>query len=144
MVLLSNNFAIVALLGLASAAPELKKRACPAVAPQVKPVMSGGYTATVVAKGFKTPREMVFDPSGNMLVINQGGGGLSRITWTDNGGLDVCSSSIKTLVNDATVCAFSHLDWRLSRIFKPYKKKLHILGPTQCVKGILILLKLLK
>jgi hypothetical protein len=103
MVLLSNSFAVMALLGFASAVPELKKRACPAVAPQVKPVMMAPYTATVVAKGFKTPREMVFDPLGNMLVINQGGGGLSRITWTDNGGLDVCSSSIKTLVNDATV-----------------------------------------
>lgn len=115
MVLLSNSFAFMALLGLTDAVPEVKKRACPAVAPTIKPVMSGGYTATVVAKGFKTPREMVFDPLGNMLVVNQGGGGVSRITWTDNGGLDVCSSSIKTLINDATVCAFPHLkiEWGL-------------------------------
>ncbi|KAE9372455.1 soluble quino protein glucose dehydrogenase [Stipitochalara longipes BDJ] len=93
----------MALLGFASAVPELKKRACPATAPQVKPVMASGYTATVVAKGLKTPREMVFDPLGNMLVVNQGGGGVSRITWTDNGGLDVCSASITQIINDATL-----------------------------------------
>ena len=104
LVVISNTFAVMTLLGLASASPELKKRACPTVAPQVKPVMTSGHTATVIAKGFKTPREIVFDPLANMLVIKQGGGGLSRITWTDNGGLDMCSS-IKTLVNDNTVCA---------------------------------------
>jgi len=103
MVLLSNTVAVMALLGLSSAVPELKKRACPVTAPQVKPVMASGYTATVVAKGLKTPREMVFDPLGNMLVVNQGGGGVSRITWTDNGGLDVCSASITQIINDATV-----------------------------------------
>lgn len=105
MVLLSNGLAVMALLGLASAVPELRKRACPATAPQVKPVMASGYTATVVAKGLKTPREMVFDPLGNMLVVNQGGGGVSRITFTDNGGSDICSSSVKQLINDNTVCA---------------------------------------
>ena len=118
MVLLSNGLAIMALLGLASAVPELRKRACPATAPQVKPVMASGYTATVVAKGFKTPREMVFDPLGNMLVVNQGGGGVSRVTWTDNGGTDVCSASIKQLINDNTVrVAFLRLeDTDLSRM----------------------------
>lgn len=68
--------------------------------------MFGGYTASVVARGFKTPGEMVFDPLGNMLVVNQGGVGALGITWTDNGSLVVCSSSIKTLINDATVCPF--------------------------------------
>jgi glucose/arabinose dehydrogenase len=103
MVLLSNTLAIMAVLGLASAVPELEKRACPAIAPAVKPVMTSGYTATVIMKGLKTPREMVFDPLGNLLVVQQGGGGLVRVVLTDNGGLDVCSASSKTLVADATV-----------------------------------------
>jgi glucose/arabinose dehydrogenase len=114
MILFSNSLAIMALLGFASAVPELKKRACPATTPQVKPVMASGYSATVVAKGLKTPREMVFDPLGNMLVVNQGGGGVSRITWTDNGGLDVCSVSITQIINDATVCVA--LDSKLSSL----------------------------
>ncbi|PMD14448.1 hypothetical protein NA56DRAFT_664770 [Hyaloscypha hepaticicola] len=37
-----------------------------------------------------------------MLVVHQGGVGVLGITWTDNGSLDVYSSSIKTLINDAT------------------------------------------
>lgn len=68
--------------------------------------MFGGYTSSVVARGFKTPGEVVSDPLGNMLVVNQGGVGVLGITWTDNGSLYVYSSSIKTLINDATVCAF--------------------------------------
>lgn len=43
------------------------------------------------------------DPLGNMLVVHQGGVGVLGITWTDNGSLDVYSSSIKTLINDATL-----------------------------------------
>jgi hypothetical protein len=80
MVFISSSFALMVLLGLASAVPELKNRAYPAVVPTVKPVMSGSYTATVMAKGFKIPREMVFDPLGNMLVVKQGAEGVSRIT----------------------------------------------------------------
>jgi glucose/arabinose dehydrogenase len=103
MVFLVYYVAITALLGLANAAPELKKRACAVINPTVKPVMASGYTATVVTKGLKTPRDMVFDPLGNLLVIEQGGGGLRRIVLTDNGGVDVCVASSKTLVADATL-----------------------------------------
>jgi hypothetical protein len=66
--------------GSASVAPELRKRAYSATAHQVKPAMASGHTVTVVAKGLGTPREMVFDPLGNMLVVNQGGGEFSSIT----------------------------------------------------------------
>lgn len=101
---LAYSLAFVAILSLTNAAPELKKRACPVINPTVKPVFASGYSAQVVIKGLKTPREMVFDPLGNLLVIEQGGGGLRRIVLTDNGGIDVCSASSKTLVADATVC----------------------------------------
>ena len=123
MLQLSFLFALVAVLGITNAAPELKKRACPVTAPKVKPVMASGYTSAVVMNGLKTPREMVFDPLGNLLVIEQGGGGLRRIVLSDNGGIDVCSASSKTLVADATVCALFHLVWMPSKRFQHATKK---------------------
>ncbi|KAH8686163.1 soluble quino protein glucose/sorbosone dehydrogenase [Tricladium varicosporioides] len=92
--------AVMAVLGLTSAAPEIKKRACASISPKANPTMMSGYTAKVVANGLKTPREIIFDPKGNLLVIEQGGGGIKLITLTDNGGTDVCQASAKTLVAD--------------------------------------------
>lgn len=93
----------MAVLGLTSAAPEIKKRACANISPKANPTLMSGYTAKVVANGLKTPREIIFDPKGNLLVIEQGGGGIKLITLTDNGGTDVCQSSAKTLVADRSV-----------------------------------------
>jgi hypothetical protein len=79
MVLLWNSFAVMAVLGLTSAASERMKRVCPAIAPAAKPVMASGYTATVVMKGLKASRDVVFDLLGNLLVVEQGGGGLGMM-----------------------------------------------------------------
>lgn len=98
-----RGFAVMLILGFASAAPQLKKRACPAITPNANPSMASGYTAKVVMNGLKNPREIVFDPLGNLLALEQGGGGVRYIKLTDNGGTDVCSASSKTLINDRTV-----------------------------------------
>ncbi|KAF4619014.1 hypothetical protein G7Y89_g14831 [Cudoniella acicularis] len=103
MALIVRSFTLLTILGFTTAAPELKKRACPSIAPAFAPTMASGYTAKVVMNGLKTPREMVFDPLGNLLVVEQGGGGVRLIKLTDNGGTDVCSASSKTLINDRTL-----------------------------------------
>ncbi len=103
MVFLVRIVAIVAMTGLATALPQLQKRACTVINPQVRPVLASGYTANVVMKGLKTPREIIFDSLGQLLVVEQGGGGVRLIKLTDNGGTDVCVASSKTLINDATV-----------------------------------------
>lgn len=95
--------AILALSYVATAHPHLEKRACAVINPTVKPNMASGYTALVVMKGLRTPRELIFDQLGQLLVVEQGGGGVRLIKLTDNGGTDVCVASSKTLINDATV-----------------------------------------
>ena len=107
MSFLLRSVAIMAVIHLATALPQLEKRACAVINPQARPVLASGYTATVVTKGLKTPREIIFDSLGQLLVVEQGGGGVRLIKLTDNGGTDVCVASSKTLINDATVsCTF--------------------------------------
>lgn len=93
------------LLGFAHAKPT-KIKACANIAPKINPTVASGYTARVVINGLKTPRGIVFDSAGNLLVVEQGGGGVRRVVLTDNGGTDVCVASSKTLIADATVCVF--------------------------------------
>ncbi|KAL2069968.1 hypothetical protein VTL71DRAFT_14648 [Oculimacula yallundae] len=103
MISFIRAIAIMAITHFVSAAPHLEKRACAVINPTVKPTMASGYTALVVMKGLKTPREMIFDQLGQLLVVEQGGGGVRLIKLTDNGGTDVCVASSKTLIADATL-----------------------------------------
>lgn len=98
-----RNIVILALAGLTIASPTLEKRACAALKAQFTPVMGSGYTSTVIANGMKIPREIIFDPLGNLLVLDQGGVGVRWIQITDNGGTDVCGSNAKTIVSDSSV-----------------------------------------
>lgn len=66
MVLLWNSFAVMAVLGLTSAASELMKRVYPAIAPAAKPVMASSYTTTIARKDLKASRDIVFGPLGNL------------------------------------------------------------------------------
>ena len=103
MVSFVRAVAIVAMSYLATALPQLEKRACATINPTARPNMASGYTALVVMRGLRTPREIIFDQLGQLLVVEQGGGGVRLIKLTDNGGTDVCVASSKTLINDATV-----------------------------------------
>ncbi|KAG4414324.1 hypothetical protein IFR04_012531 [Cadophora malorum] len=94
---------IVAMSYVATALPQLEKRACATINPTARPNMASGYTALVVMRGLRTPREIIFDQVGQLLVVEQGGGGVRLIKLTDNGGTDVCVASSKTLINDATL-----------------------------------------
>lgn len=98
-----RTLATLAFLGFTAAVPTLEKRACPSMRPTYAPVMGSGYTSTVIANGMKQPREIIFDPLGNLLVLDQGGVGVRWIQITDNGGLDVCGATPKTIISDSSV-----------------------------------------
>lgn len=128
-----RNIVTLTFLAFAAAAPALEKRACPSLKASYTPVMGSGYTATVIANGMKTPRELIFDPLGNLLVQDQGGVGVRWIQITDNGGLDVCGSQMKTIVSDSSVSTCRStpqnqslitsswiMEWHLLRMAKHY------------------------
>lgn len=56
--------------------------------------------------GLKTPRGMVFDSQGNLLIVEQGGAGVRLVKLTDGEGTNVCLASSKQLIADASVCTF--------------------------------------
>lgn len=70
---------------------------------QGAPVAAAGVQTRVVMNGLRSPRGVVFDTAGNLLVVEQGGGGIRYIKLTDNGGTNVCVASSKTLIADNTV-----------------------------------------
>lgn len=83
----------------ALAAPSAAPVACPGAAAPVYPlVAASGWTATPVLGGLTTPRGIVVDTLGNLLVV-QRGVGISVHSLDSNG----CVKSTKTLVADTTL-----------------------------------------
>ncbi|PSN74932.1 soluble quino protein glucose dehydrogenase [Corynespora cassiicola Philippines] len=76
---------------------------CPVIAPAFEPTFAEGYSGRVVVNGLKYPRSMVFDSVGNLLVLEQAGGGVRWIKLNDNGGTDVCVAETKQLINSPTL-----------------------------------------
>jgi glucose/arabinose dehydrogenase len=77
---------------------------CATVAPKFAPVVAAGYTAKVLMNGLKTPRGMIFDSQGNLLIVEQGGAGVRLVKLTDGDGTNVCVASSKQLIADSSVC----------------------------------------
>lgn len=78
-------------------------QACSAITPAATPVFATGYSGRVVVNGLKSPRGIMFDTKDNLLIVEQGGGGIRRIKFTDNGGTDVCVKSSTQIIKDNTV-----------------------------------------
>lgn len=84
----------VALALLCSAIPAFAQlstgslSSCPTVLQSAKstPVIGGGWVAHLAADKLKSPRGILVDNSGNLLVLEQGRG-VRRISWKDNGGV---------------------------------------------------------
>ncbi len=53
--------------------------------PYPYPVVGGGWTARLVATGLKDPRGLLFDPGGNLLVVERRAG-IRRLSFDDGGG----------------------------------------------------------
>lgn len=102
-------FFIAALTGLASIAAILPHAAahCQDAQPRNgNPTMASGYQSKVLVSGLRSPRHMVLDTDGNLLVAEQEGGGILRIVLEDNGGLDVCVGSSERLISNDQVMIF--------------------------------------
>ena len=97
-----NILALTTILFLPHA---LAQTTCASIAPKIAPVVAAGYTAKVLINGLKTPRGMLFDSQGNLLIVEQGGAGVRLVKLTD-GGTSVCVASSKQLIADSSVCAF--------------------------------------
>lgn len=84
----------------------LNKRQCSGLTPShPAPVLSQGWTATLVANGVTSARGLVIDSSGALLVA-QANTGITRITFTESGNcLTVASKTTVATKND--VCTIS-------------------------------------
>ncbi|KAL0944378.1 nhl repeat-containing protein [Colletotrichum truncatum] len=71
---------------------------CPNLTPVSQPSLAQGYAAKLVMNGLKTPRGLIFDKLGNLLIAEQGGSGVRYVKLTDNGGVNVCVASQKQLI----------------------------------------------
>lgn len=68
------------------------------------PTVAAGWQGQLVVTGLKKPRSILVDASGALLVL-ESGKGLTRITFTDNGGTCLTVAQSKLIINDATVSA---------------------------------------
>jgi glucose/arabinose dehydrogenase len=75
---------------------------CPGVTGRYQPKMGLGYNSSVFATGLKTPRGIVVDTAGNVLVVEQNGGSVRRIVVKDQGNI-ACVDTSKVLISDGSV-----------------------------------------
>ncbi len=67
--------------------------------------MAAGYKASVLASGLRTPRGIVLDSAGNLLVAETQGGTVRRLVLKEDGD-KVCVDSSTTIVTGGTVSCF--------------------------------------
>lgn len=91
------------LLLAAAFAPSVLAQTCATINPAYAPTFGSGFSGRVVMNGLRSPRGLVFDTLGNLLVVESGGSGVRYIKLTDNGGTDVCVASSKQLIPERGV-----------------------------------------
>lgn len=64
--------------------------------------LASGYTSSVLITGLRTPRGIAMDTEGALLVAEQAGGSIRRLTLKDQGNI-VCVDTNKVLINEGTV-----------------------------------------
>jgi glucose/arabinose dehydrogenase len=66
------------------------------------PVVSNGWQAQLVASGLSSPRGVLFDSSGNLLVVQQGAG-IVHLQFDDGGSTCLAVSKKTHLINSTSV-----------------------------------------
>ncbi len=66
------------------------------------PVLTDGWQAQLVAEGLESPRSVLFDSSGNLLVVQQGAG-IVHLQFDDGGSTCLDVSRTTYLVNSTSV-----------------------------------------
>jgi glucose/arabinose dehydrogenase len=93
-------------LGLLGASIALAQTSCSSpssITPKYPaPSVAAGYHANIIANGLNTPRGLVFDSSGNLLVV-ESGKGITALTLDDGGGSCLSVKSSTLVVNDTTL-----------------------------------------
>lgn len=90
------------LLG-ASTLPAVAAQSCPGATPDYPaPVLAEGFEATLVATGLSSPRSLMFDSNGNLLVVQPQVGITSHVVKDNDQGC-VELSDAKEVIGDRTV-----------------------------------------
>jgi glucose/arabinose dehydrogenase len=95
------------LLLVAASAANVLAQTCATINPANAPTWGSGFSGRVVMNGLKSPRGLVFDTLGNLLVVESSNSGVRYIKLQDNGGTDVCVASSKQLISERSVCKIS-------------------------------------
>ena len=100
---ISALFIAEVLLAPSSAQSTTTSSACPSLTPSyASPIVADGWEASLIVDGLKGPRSILFDSSGNLLVV-ESGHGVVNLAFNDNGGTCLTVASKKTLVNSTNV-----------------------------------------
>lgn len=67
--------------------------------------LASGYTSSVLITGLRSPRGIAMDTEGALLVAEQAGGSVRRLTLKDQGNI-VCVDTNKVLISEASVRVF--------------------------------------
>lgn len=79
---------------------------CVAATGRFTPKMAAGYRAKAIFTGLRSPRGIVVDSQGNLLVAETGGNGIRRLVMTESGTAgEVCVKSSSMLITGAVVSA---------------------------------------
>lgn len=94
------------LLALGTAAEPLALCSVSTVSPTLPaPSVASGYKAKLIANGLRSPRGIIFDTKGNLLVV-EAGHGVTALTLNDQGNDCVGVASKKVVINDSNVGFF--------------------------------------
>lgn len=99
--MISQLFSGLAAAGLLM--PGALAQSCTPVTPRAEPVVADGYEARVILNGLQKPRHLAIDTEGNLLVSQQGGGGINRVVLEESPDGEVCVTSSAVLVSDPSV-----------------------------------------
>ena len=99
--MMSTQFLAVALTTFVSSTVA---RSCEAITPAFEPTWGSGFSGRVLLNDLNEPRGIIFDSANNLLVVEQGSGGVRHITLTDNDADDLCVANSKKLIDAQSVC----------------------------------------
>jgi glucose/arabinose dehydrogenase len=90
-------------LAIATLVSKTLGQTCATINPANAPTFGSGFSGRVVLNGLQSPRGIVFDSEGNLLIVESGGSGVRYVKLTDNGGTNVCVASSKQLIPERGV-----------------------------------------
>jgi glucose/arabinose dehydrogenase len=77
------------------------------------PSVAPGFHAQLIANGLQTPRQIIFDSSGHLLVV-ESGKGITALTLNDAGGSCISVKSKASVIGDSSVSIFHGLTMELN------------------------------